>query len=559
MSTITESYKQAELALAAYSNLTPGISGQPYIDALEANGNGMTATQASAFAAEWNVVTQNNDASGLSATVFQEIATGKKYLAIRGTELDDPGDIVAAGIILSGFIPLDLAAQYILLKTQVQTWLSDSTLTPGFSVSGHSLGGYLAVGLEADLGASIGQAYLYNAPGLNGVLGSGTALILEAFGITAPVDPSKILNIKADAGISLIAGLGAQVAPTIPFHIENQFLSDVSDPPLSLNHSQRVLTDALALYAMFARIDPAASVESITEIIKASSAQNGNTLETSLDALRTLFQQNYQYGQLDYGAVPTPTGDSVAGRNDYYANLQSLQTWWEASPFEATGLRIQSLAEYSGPQIAALAFADTADGQAYRYALYKLNPFAVTGSTVLYDGINAHGELNRYNPATGSGNLTDQYLKDRAAMLSWKLQFGTNDTEPVGDTYVQPQSGTPFYFEDITSSAITTKMRIGGGDSVNAVMSRPLGDFNLITFGSENNDVLTGQGKADRLYGGAGDDTLTGNGGSDYLEGGQGLRHLRDQPRRRLRHRARQRRAGGDQVRRNRSPRQHRD
>ena len=142
-------------------------------------------------------------------------------------------------------------------------------------------------------------------------------------------------------------------------------------------------------------------------------------------------------------------------------------------------------------------------GQAYRYALYKLNPFAVTGSTVLYDGINAHGELNRYNPATGSGNLTDQYLKDRAAMLSWKLKFGTNDTEPVGDTFVQPQGGTPFYFEDFTSNAIATRMRIDSGDSENAVMSRPLGDFKLIVFGSDNNDVLTGQGKDDRLYGGA--------------------------------------------------------
>jgi len=143
----------------------------------------------------------------------------------------------------------------------------------------------------------------------------------------------------------------------------------------------------------------------------------------------------------------------------------------------------------------------SAHRQAYRCALYKLNPFAVTGSTVLYDGINAHGELNRYNPATGSGNLTEQYLKDRASMLSWKLHFGTHDTEPVGDTFVKPQSGTPFYFEDFTSNAITTKMRIGGGDSVNAVMSRPLGDFNLIVFGSENNDALTGHGKADSLNG----------------------------------------------------------
>jgi len=54
-------------------------------------------------------------------------------------------------------------------------------------------------------------------------------------------------------------------------------------------------------------------------------------------------------------------------------------------------------------------------------------------------------------------------------------------------------------------------MRIGGGDGVNAVMSRPLGDFNFIVFGSENNDVLTGQGKVDRLCGGAGNDDLPAN------------------------------------------------
>ena len=170
---------------------------------------------------------------------------------------------------------------------------------------------------------------------------------------------------------------------------------------------------------------------------------------------------------------------------------------------------VQPLATLNREQIVAKAQLDTAEGQAYRYALYKLNPFAVTGSSALYDGINAHNELKLYTPASNTGRFTEQYLKDRAAMLSWKLPFGTHDTEPVGDTFVKPQSGTPFYFEDFTSNAITTRMRIGGGDSVNAVMSRPLGDFRLIVFGSENDDVLTGQGKGDRLCGDAGDDTLS--------------------------------------------------
>ncbi|MHB1214457.1 MAG: hypothetical protein ACYCY9_05660 [Thiobacillus sp.] len=257
MSTIIESYKQAELALAAYSNLTPGISGKPYTDALEANGNGMASAQASAFAATWNVVDQYTDpTTGVSATVFQAVAGGPKYLAIRGTGgLDDIG----ADIDLAVGLPLGFNLQYIALKTQVATWLADGTLVSGFTVSGHSLGGYLAVGLEADFSGSIGQAYLYNAPGLNGVLGSVTGAILDTLGITAPIDPSKISNIKADAGTSPIAGLGAQVAPAVTIHIEDQFFSDVSNPPGSYNHSQRVLTDSLALYAAYAQVDSTAS------------------------------------------------------------------------------------------------------------------------------------------------------------------------------------------------------------------------------------------------------------------------------------------------------------
>ena len=176
---------------------------------------------------------------------------------------------------------------------------------------------------------------------------------------------------------------------------------------------------------------------------------------------------------------------------------------WDRAALPA--LSIKPLAETSASQMSSLAQIDTAEGQAYRYALYKLNPFAVTGSSVLYDGINAHGELDLYDPASGTGALTERYLRDRAAMLTWQNQFNTDDVEPIGDTFVKPQSGTPFYFEDFTSNAITTKMRIGGGDTVNAVMSRPLDDFQLVVFGSENNDVLTGQGKVDRIYRGDGD------------------------------------------------------
>lgn len=58
MSTIADYYTQAELALAAYADLAPGISDKNYTDALV--NAGMSAAQAEDFAANWQVIDQYN-------------------------------------------------------------------------------------------------------------------------------------------------------------------------------------------------------------------------------------------------------------------------------------------------------------------------------------------------------------------------------------------------------------------------------------------------------------------------------------------------------------------
>ena len=58
MTTIHEMHVQAELALAAYADLTSGISGQNYITALQQQGEGMSPAQAEQFASNWRVVDQ---------------------------------------------------------------------------------------------------------------------------------------------------------------------------------------------------------------------------------------------------------------------------------------------------------------------------------------------------------------------------------------------------------------------------------------------------------------------------------------------------------------------
>ena len=96
MENIKDLYTQSLLSLAAYVNLPKGaIDKQLLIDAK------MPPTQAADFASNWTVVDTYADVSGVAATVFQENATGERYLAIRGTT-PTAGDLDADGILAAG-------------------------------------------------------------------------------------------------------------------------------------------------------------------------------------------------------------------------------------------------------------------------------------------------------------------------------------------------------------------------------------------------------------------------------------------------------------------------
>lgn len=102
----TSYFEQAQLAFAAYFTLAPGMTRDDYELALRDDGDGMSPTQATIFASSWKVVDQYTDpVTGVSATIFQAVSGGPKYLAIRGTDgLDDIG----ADIDLAAGVPMEL-------------------------------------------------------------------------------------------------------------------------------------------------------------------------------------------------------------------------------------------------------------------------------------------------------------------------------------------------------------------------------------------------------------------------------------------------------------------
>ena len=452
MNNLVAYFEQAELAFAAYFNLTPGMTEAAYRLALVGDGNGMSPLQAATFASKWTVIDQYTPTelvpvydnfgvivdyveqyNGLSVTVFEEVATGQRCVAIRGTEVTDIGDLTADGGILLHGIP-DLSDQYQSLKSKVEAWQASGVLSGTFTVAGHSLGGWLAEGLAVDFAGSIEHTYVYNSPGVLGAGGDLLQQINDALGtsfLSAP-NLANLTSIRASAGISPIAGLGQPLSPPIGIVTEDQTQSDVPDPAGARNHSQRVLTDSLAVYALFAELASSLTVDDIGMLLNASGNRNAMMLEDAVNGLGDLLQA---------GNVITVTDD----RDALYARMQAIR---DSAAYQLVVqvrdfVTVQPLTNASGSTITTKAQADAPDGLAYRYALATLNPFVITGDNSIYAIHNANGELDLYDPVSGTGALTDQYLRDRAKMLTWKMQFdsGARDSDdPLGPIPDKPYS-----------------------------------------------------------------------------------------------------------------------
>jgi len=536
MSNVLNFFTQAELALAAYANLSTGeVSQSALIQA------GMAPTQARKFSENWRVVDQyvHTDqrpiyddggnrigfltvSNGLSATVFEKVGNpAAKFLAIRGT--DDIADLITDVVDIAIFGTPERQAQYSTLKAKVGEWIERGWLSSSFTVSGHSLGGFLAAALIVDFAANVQHAYLYNAPGIGGVRASlGLALgRLTGVAGSPTLSPSLVSNLKAQAGISPIGGLGIQVGEQVRVVIEDQFLSDISNPPSSRNHSQRVLTDSLAVASLFAQADVGLSVEDIGAVLGSASRANGSTLEIALDDLRELFLD------VEHGG---PAITQIGNRESLYSNLDSLQINQNFRS-RAGQLSVVDLGRKSSDDI--LLLADV--GIAYRYALKNLTGFAVTGDNGLFDRFNTRGELDLGRIDSGTG-LSNEYLADRAQMLAWKiLDYSVDGSRALRGTSVETYKYTDKTLKDasgndLTFTAVGRRPELVGNPAFiifGSDASETLTGGNLAVgdslYGDGGGDVLLGQEGDDYLEGGAGDDTLTGGGGDDDLAGGSGF------------------------------------
>ncbi len=360
-----------------------------------------------------------------------------------------------------------------------------------FSVTGHSLGGHLAMIMSRMAPGSIDAVHTYVAPGFDTSLrGSQFPLGSESFfdllrntsgGQTAlgwNHDLMHHFDVKGD----IVNKIGYVPGPVETVFSEGE--SDNLSDALAAHRISRI-TDALAVYDLFASLDPTVGFEDITDILRASAALIDNRLEAALSSLGDVFGHAFLAIEID--------------RESFYRNLFNLKS----NPLfeqDAGLLEVHSLV---GLDVSALV-EHAIDSVAHRYALVHLDPFAIAGDPSLYQAGVQRGELALHDPATGTG-LTVQYLEDRAGFLVSLLEANRSGETITGAEFVE--------YRDLEA-----------GDQVTIQPHTPNSDpSRRVFFGTPGADLLNqGGDKNDHFYGGAGNDRLEGGGGYDYLEGGAG-------------------------------------
>ncbi|AGF79751.1 Ca2+-binding protein, RTX toxin [Desulfocapsa sulfexigens DSM 10523] len=493
MATIPELLQFGELADASYIDIIQTTLDDDIIKSLK-NDRNFTQKQADNFVEHYNVLATSAEynigpESGFSATLFEDINSGKKILAIRGTDqligTDWDDDILG---LKAGNTPLqfeDMVSFFEKLQEDDKV-LSGEKLT----VTGHSLGGALAQIFTATYTDFVDESYTYNSPGAKDLESpelstSNGRYYKEAFigydditgeSLFGPVEitqelydaysnfesnkngvDSLVTNVKSsetwwDIPHDLVADLGTDIGSADV----NISISDSTFNPVHY-HSIGTLVESLYVYNLFSTISSSNNADDFTPFLE--KMPDGH----ALSVVNNVFQAGIDTTQVFVDLAIELTG---------YANDHSL-----------TGLTVTSLHEHSAEALRSAAENDNA----FLFALNALAGFAISG--------NQPGYVNLV-----AAEYSTQYLEDRSLFLYQTMH--EDALSPTGD--------------DIQFCDTTLGIDAYAGNGVPDFTDRHY------IFGNLEGELIEGNSKEDHLYGMDGNDTLTGNGGNDILEGGSG-------------------------------------
>ncbi|HEY6093367.1 MAG TPA: VCBS domain-containing protein [Gallionellaceae bacterium] len=356
------------------------------------------------------------------------------------------------------------------------------------SVEGHSLGGHLAMAFSRLFPSSTTNVVAVNGAGFwfsNG----NVDVLFSRLGGAPGFDTGKITNAVGTAAMNVVSQdwlFLQQPAGRMDIYTEDGFGNVVG-------HGAGQMTDSLSVYKLFTTLDPTLNdatpdnISTITDILKAETSVADHTLEAAVGALGKLFNVA--------DTVYLGNAFDGSGRDKLYKAVDAIEA---VLPKDDS----LSLIRIDAATLLADACALDAGGQAYRYALVNLNPFAVLGAD--YSAFNHNGELDIY-PGTKHGQLTKDYLSDRTAMLSLMMQRNMDDSTTI--------SGDILYRDVEQKITLRPDKWFVDPDAMQQIVFGGAGNNRLI--GGDNKDKLYGMGGNDTLQGGKADDLMMGGAGDD--------------------------------------------
>lgn len=333
-------------------------------------------------------------------------------------------------------------------------------------------------------------------------------------------------------------------APSTPVFIEDQ--PDIQDAggvligtpdwydkngDFATTHSITLIGDSLAVMRTLGKLDISARRELpdyhiwLRPIFSAASNEEGIGLiftqgHAEFDSLENVVQG---LGRLvNIGIAPMNPGErggdfgNIVSRDAFHANLESINR--AIKSLDAN--RLFELRQLNGIGASALkdmasSASDIAEG--VRFALLQGQTFVVAGFP--YAIHNAQGELDLHDPMARTGDLTEDWLKDRSFFLSSKIAANVLNKRLITNT-VDDQNWLMIDSPANYSLEVRRNVLGPGADG------KPVPDMakpRRMVFGGDRADYLSGDSKDDRIYGGRGTDVIFGGDGDDHLEGGEGL------------------------------------
>ena len=557
ISNISKLSSLIEASSASYSNFSVDITDQKFREAL-INGGGFSELQAEDFIEEYDFLHQqpNTLLSGFSATVFEN-SNGKKVLAIRGTEFNSfPVGTIRDGVVadilgigISGYADSqadDLYRYWKQLTTpegEAVSYSSDELvrlyalsnpllgqfspsaivalanfetftqsilgleekglgiINPGerIDVTGHSLGGHLAYIFDRMFPESTDQVVTLNAPGFDPFSGNNGDAWLTALGFPPQAD-DHITAVNAEG--DYVGHLGS-IHPGRYVAIPQEAGNGLLDPVIH-NHGSGNGVDALNILNVISRLDDSIANDPSNlgaQLLHSSAADYRGEYEGLLDAVRQWV--------LGPSVAPTPVGD----REALYNHMDALVS---SQAFRQLAGNV-TIASMNRDNIFSIASQDTAQGQAYRFALVNNLPFVLTGRLSGTAAASA---------AYGLDQFSESYLEDRSQFLQALLIHNKHNGSPSN---LSPDVSTLHRYQDnatdevlVTFISTTTGQREVAPLSSAAGLGVNLNDYPLTIFGDGSSETLSGVNGDDSLFGAAGHDRLNGNKGNDDLIGGSG-------------------------------------